>query len=45
MGEMGEHILDSARVLPAGPQRLGFTFRHQDLPETLESILDLRKGA
>lgn len=38
-GELGSHILDSARVLPEGAERLGFRFEEPDLAQCLENIL------
>lgn len=38
-GEFGQHMLDSARVVPAAPVKAGFAFRHPDLAETLRDII------
>ncbi len=39
LGEMATAVLDSARVVPAKAQALGYGFRHPDLEEALRRIL------
>lgn len=39
LGEVGEYLLDSARVLPEAAQRAGFRFDQPDLATCLEEIL------
>lgn len=38
-GEFGQHMLDSARVVPEKLLNAGFSFRHADLGETLRDLL------
>ena len=38
-GEMSEIVTTGARVVPAKPLMLGYTFRHPDLDEALQSAL------
>ena len=38
-GEMSEIVTTGARVVPAKPLMLGYTFRHPDLDEALRSAL------
>lgn len=38
-GEFGQHMLDSARVVPEAALSAGFRFRHPDLSETLRDLL------
>src|SRR6185503_4937015 len=38
-GELAQHMLDSARVIPANLQNAGFRFTHPDLGETLNSLV------
>jgi uncharacterized protein (TIGR01777 family) len=38
-GELAQHMLDSARVIPANLQHAGFRFTHPDLNETLNSLV------
>lgn len=39
MGEMGDHAMDSARVIPEAAQSLGFQFRYPDLESALRASL------
>ena len=38
-GELGQHMLDSARVVPAAPLAAGYTFRFPDLRSALTDLL------
>jgi uncharacterized protein (TIGR01777 family) len=38
-GELGQHMLDSSRVLPEAALKAGFTFRYPELPPALRDLL------
>jgi len=38
-GELGQHMLDSARVIPEAALRAGFQFRYPELKEALQNLL------
>jgi NAD dependent epimerase/dehydratase family enzyme len=38
-GELGQHMLDSARVVPEAAMKAGFVFHHPMLDEALKSTL------
>lgn len=39
MGEVGKHLLDSAKVIPEALLKAGFRFKHPDLSEALRDAL------
>jgi len=39
LGELGQHMLDSARVIPEAALRAGFQFRYPELKEALQNLL------
>lgn len=38
-GELGQHMLDSSRVVPEAPLKAGFRFRHAELSPALRDII------
>ena len=38
-GELGQHMLDSSRVMPEAPLKAGFRFRHPELSPALRDII------
>ena len=38
-GELAQHMLDSARVIPAAPLKAGFEFRYPEIGEALRDLV------